>query len=252
MNTTNIVIIAAGHGKRMKSDRPKPLVELGGKPMVQHILDAISASGTCNNPVVVVSADNIDLFKDAISSDCQFAVQEKQLGTGHAVQTACSLLDKTKPTIVLNGDHPMISAEMIKTLVDQHTKYEATVTLGVVTVPSFDDWYVAFKNWGRIVRSDSGKVQRIMEAKDATLEQLDIKEVNPSYFCFKSDWMCSRLAQVDNNNAQEEYYLTDLVKMAVAEGQTIASSSVTPKEGIGVNTPEHRQMAEDILNARKS
>ncbi len=244
--------MAAGHGTRMKSDRPKPLVELGGKPMVQHILDAVAASGVCDSPVVVVSIDNSNLFKETLGEHYQFAMQKEQLGTGHAVQTACPLLDKTKPTIVLNGDHPMISSEMIQRLIAKHAQYNAAVTLGVVTVPSFDNWYSAFESWGRILRNDQGRVTQIKEAKDATPEQLEIKEVNPSYFCFDSTWMCNRLTQVDNNNAQEEYYLTDLVKMAVAEGQTIASSPVTPEEGIGVNTPEHRQMAEDILHTRKS
>jgi len=253
MNKVNIIVIAAGHGKRMNSDRPKPLVELGEKPMIQHILDAIAGSGICDSPVVVVSPDNIHLFKETIGDNPhQFAIQQDQLGTGHATQSACSLLDMGKPTIVLNGDSPMISSEMIQKILAQHVQYEAVVTLGVVTVPSFDGWYVAFKNWGRIVRDKDGKVQQIMEAKDATQEQLEIKEVNPTYFCFNSKWMCNRLQTVSNNNAQKEYYLTDLIKMAVAENQTVASSPVTPEEGIGVNTLEHRQMAEDILNARKS
>lgn len=243
--------MAAGHGKRMKADRPKPLVELGGKPMISHILEAVTTSGVCDKPTIVVSPDNIDLFREIIG-DQQFAVQEKQLGTGHAVQSACPILDKDKPTIVLNGDSPMISAEMIQKLLGQHTKYNATLTLGVVTVPGFDGWYDAFKGWGRIVRDNEGRVARIVEAKDATAEQLEIKEVNPSYFCFDGQWMCNRLTKLDNNNAQEEYYLTDLMKTAVAEGQTIASSPVTPEEGVGVNTPEHRQMAEEILAKRKS
>ena len=252
MNTANIVIMAAGHGKRMGADRPKPLVELEGKPMVQYILDAVKQSGVCEKPTIVVSSDNINLFKEIIGDSYQFAIQEKQLGTGHAVQSACPLIDKTKPTIVLNGDHPTISAEMLQNLVGQHVKYNAAVTIGVVTVPSFDDWYVAFENWGRITRNDKGRVTQIVEAKDATLEQLNICEVNPNYLCFDSGWMCNRLTKVTNDNAQEEYYLTDLIKMAVAEEQTIASSPVSPEEGVGVNTPEQLEIAKKIITEQKS
>lgn len=244
--------MAAGHGKRMGADRPKPLVEVIGKPMVQYILDAVAESRLCDTPILVVSPDNIDLFKEVVGDHYQYVLQEEQLGTGHAARMACPVIDNTKPTIVLNGDHPTISARMLRGLIDQHTKYNATVTLGVVKVPNFSDWYTPFESWGRIIRNEEGRVTQIKEAKDATLEELEICEVNPNYFCFDGAWMCDRLANVDNKNTTGEYYLTTLVKMAVAEGQTIASSQVTPEEGVGVNTPEHRDVAEKILAKRQS
>jgi bifunctional UDP-N-acetylglucosamine pyrophosphorylase/glucosamine-1-phosphate N-acetyltransferase len=250
-NNVNIVIMAAGHGKRMNADRPKPLVELGGKPMVQHILDAIQSSGICENPIIVVSEDNKERFADILGSNHTFAIQKEQLGTGHAVKSACHLLDTGKPTIVLNGDHPMISAEMIQRLAENHTSSHAVITMGVVTVPHFDDWYNAFSGWGRVVCTDDGHIESIIEAKDATSEQLEIRDVNPTYFCLKTDWMIEHLERLNNNNAQQEYYLTDLVRMAVEEGEKIVSSPVTPEEGIGINTPEHREMAERILLAKK-
>ncbi len=239
--------MAAGHGKRMNADRPKPLVELGGKPMVQHILDAVQSSGICENPIIVVSQDNKAKFMEILGSDHVFAIQAEQLGTGHAVKCAGHLLDAEKPTIVLNGDHPMISAEMIQRLSDNHVASGAVITMGVVTVPHFDDWYNAFSGWGRVVCANDGHIERIIEAKDATPDQLEIREVNPTYFCLKTDWMIEHLERLDNDNAQEEYYLTDLVRMAVEEGEKIVSSPVTPEEGIGINTPEHREMAERIL-----
>jgi len=249
-NQVNIVIMAAGHGKRMNADRPKPLVELGGKPMVQHILDAIQLSGTCDNPVVVVSEDNKEKFVDILGSRHTYAIQKEQLGTGHAVKSACYLLDIEKPTIVLNGDHPMISAEMIQRLFENYISSHAVITIGVVTVPNFDDWYSAFSGWGRIVYKSDNSIERIVEAKDATPEQLEIRDVNPTYFCLKTDWMMKHLEQLDNHNAQQEYYLTDLVRMAGEEGQKIISSPVTPEEGIGINTPEHHEMAGQILSAK--
>jgi bifunctional UDP-N-acetylglucosamine pyrophosphorylase/glucosamine-1-phosphate N-acetyltransferase len=246
-NMVNIVIMAAGHGKRMNADRPKPLVALGGKPMVQYILDAVQKSGVCENPILVVSQDNKETFIEILGSGHTFAVQKEQLGTGHAVKSACHLLDRTKPTIVLNGDHPMISAEMIQQLTEDHISADAVITMGVVTVPHFDDWYSAFSAWGRVVCTNDGHIEKIIEAKDATPEQLKIRDVNPTYFCLKTDWMMEHLERLNNNNAQQEYYLTDLVRMAVEQGQKIVSSPVTPEEGIGINTPEHREMAERIL-----
>lgn len=243
--------MAAGHGKRMNSDRPKPLVEVEGKPMVQYILDAITESKLCDDPILVVSSDNIDTFKETIGESHTFAIQEEQLGTGHAVLSACGVIDKEKPTVVLNGDHPTISADMLRKLVEKHTAYNAILTLGVVTVPNFDDWYSAFSSWGRIVRNNDKKVTRIAEAKDSTPEQLEIREVNPNYMCLDSVWMCERLSHLDNHNAQKEYYLTDLVKIAVTESQIIASSPVTPEEGVGVNTPEQLIIAENVLRNRK-
>lgn len=243
--------MAAGHGKRMNADRPKPLLEVAGKPMIQYILEAVQESGICENPIIVVSPDNIDFFKEIIGESYQFAIQEQQLGTAHAVKSACHLLDLKKPTIVLNGDHPTISANMLLRLLKEHDSKKATITLGVVTVPSYGDWYTPFESWGRIIRDTNGNIQQIIEVKDSSVDQLNIKEVNPNYFCFDTRWMCDRLPSIDNNNIAGEYYLTKFVSIAVLEGQIVTSSPITPEEGIGVNTPEHRDIAERILLGKK-
>jgi len=111
-------------------------------------------------------------------------------------------------------------------------------------VPNFNDWYQFFYDFGRIVRGKQGNIKEIIEKKDASPGQLDIKEVNPAYFCFQAGWLWENLAKIKNDNAQGEYYLTDLAKIAIDEGLRIDSIDINPKEAIGINTPEQLKLAE--------
>lgn len=251
MDKAQIIIMAGGQGKRMQSDIPKPLVPLLDKPMIQYTLDAIRASGLCARPIVVVHPTTQQLFQETIGTDVRYAIQENPLGTGHAVMSAQSLLEKNIPTIVLNADHPTITALMLKTLYATHMNQQATITMGVVTVPHFDDWYQGFASWGRVmIDPQTHMVTRIVEAKDASEEELLVRTVNPSYFCFDTSWLCEHVQHLDNTNAQQEYYITDLIAMAMRQGNMIASSPVTPEEGAGINTPEQKQLVEQLLAQR--
>lgn len=248
MQKVQVIIMAGGQGKRMQSDIPKPLVPIQGKPMVQYTIDAIRALGLCDRPILVVAGTTQKLFQETLGNDIQYAIQENPLGTGHAVMSAQHMLDKNIPTMVLNGDHPTITASMLRRLFDAHIVQSATITMGVVTVPHFDDWYQGFASWGRvIIDPQTQTVTRIVEAKDATEQELLVRTVNPSYFCFDTSWLCENLNQLDNANAQKEYYITDLIAMAMRQGKTIASSPVTPEEGAGINTPEQKLLVEKLL-----
>ena len=243
---TEIIILAGGLGKRMQTELPKVLNELHGKPLVSHVLASVAASGTCDNPVIVVGKKR-EMVIQALGPDYRYAVQEEQLGTGHAVLCAREALGgSTKPVVVLYGDMPYVSADTIRTIATQHAESGAKLTMATVTVPDFEGWRAGFYDFGRIVRDASGKILRSVEKKDATEEELAIKEVNPCYFSFDSVWLWKHLAEIRNANAQGEYYLTDLVKMAVAEGVPIASVSIDPKEALGVNTREHLELLHTI------
>lgn len=242
---TQIIILAAGHGKRMQSDLPKALTPLHGKPFIVHVLDTIKASGMCDDPIIVIGQKG-DQVREVIGSGYQYAVQQEQLGTGHAVMSAETMARDADTIIVLYADHPLISKETIQNIAATHAKYHATITMATAIVPDFEDWRSAFLSFGRFIRDENGTVTKIVEAKDASAEEKEIKEVNPAYMCFDAAWMWEHLHALKNENAQGEYYLTDLVGLAFDEHRIIASISIDPKEALGVNTKEQLDLLQSL------
>ncbi|MDA0208272.1 MAG: NTP transferase domain-containing protein [bacterium] len=248
MSDTRILVLAAGKGKRMRADIPKPLVEIAGRPMVDHLLDSIHASEIDETPVLIVAPDSVEHFRNLCSEQrCEFALQQEQLGTGHAVSSAEDIARDAKTVIVLYGDHPFISSELMRSLKHMHDEQGAVISMITTEVPSFDGDYEGFKNWGRIIRDDAGRIIAIREAKDASNDEREIKEVNPSLFAFDGEWLWEHLPTIQNKNASGEYYLTDLVAMAIEEGEDVASTTAKPMEVIGVNTPEELARAEEFF-----
>lgn len=230
----------------MKSDKPKVLTLVGGKPILAHLLDAVIASGIDPRPVVVVGYKADDVRK--VTGDrCVYAEQTEQLGTGHAVTSAKEAVGDAQTVVVLYGDHPFIKAQTLRALAARHAERGNTVTLMTATVPSFDGWYAAFERWGRILRGADGHITSIREYKDAGTPERAMREVNPALFCFDAAWLWPHLKALRNENAQKEYYLTDLVAAALASGGKISSIPVDPEEVIGINTPEERDVAERLL-----
>ena len=244
-----IVILAAGKGTRMKQDIPKALTPVGGKPILRHLLESIEASGLESNPVIVIGKDSPKLG-EMIGMSCSHAIQEEQLGTGHAVRCAREFVTDADALIVLYGDHPFLSSSTLQRIASTHSDLAAHVTMATTTLPSTGGWYQAFEKWGRILRDVSGRVIGNRQFKDASDEEKQILERDPALFCFKTDWLWEKLSQLKNENAQGEYYLTDLVAMAFAEGIEIPTVSIPPEEAIGINTPEEREIAEQILLKR--
>jgi bifunctional UDP-N-acetylglucosamine pyrophosphorylase / glucosamine-1-phosphate N-acetyltransferase len=240
----NIVILAAGQGSRMKAEVPKVLVPIKGKPMLEYLVKSVIKSGIDNNPIIVVSKDNNFVIKHALRKyNCQYAIQNKQLGTGHALSCVKKLVDKKKGHLIsFYGDHPFVSANTIKNLAAGH---EGAITIMTVKLPNFNGWYNGFYHWGRIARNN-GRVKAIMEFKDATEEIRKITEVNPGFYCFENKWLWKNINKLKNENAQKEFYITDLVKMAFEQDQVINSCEIEPEEAIGINTKEELDRAEKL------
>ncbi len=243
-----VVILAAGKGTRMKQNIPKALTPVAGKPILQYLFESIIKTGF-GLPIVVTSSDNPRLC-DVFGGKCDYAIQKEQLGTGHALSVAKEKIGEAEVVVVLYGDHPFISTKALTELVKKHTTEKNAITMMTTTVPFFDGWYSAFLSWGRIVRNQNGTIEVIREYKDASEEERSIKELNPSLFCFEKKWLWSHIDQLKNTNVQQEYYLTDLVEMAIKEGSQVSTSSLVPEEAIGINTPEDRIRAEQIIEEK--
>lgn len=241
-NNVAVLILAAGEGKRMKSDLPKVMHELKGKPMIDFAVKAVENSGITSKPLLVVSAKN-KLIQDYLKGRAEYVVQREQLGTGHAVAVTEDWFkeenkEEIKNIVVLYGDMPFISSESIKRLLGEHEKTRNVLTLMTTTVPNYDGENSKFKEFGKIVRDSKGKIEKIVELKDANELEKNILEVNTGFFCFDAAWLWSHLKMLRNNNAQGEYYLTDLVQLAIKGGYPISSVAINSSEAVGVNTKD--------------
>ncbi|RJQ28457.1 hypothetical protein C4571_03740 [Candidatus Parcubacteria bacterium] len=248
---TRVVVLAAGKGTRMNSHLQKVLLPFKGKPMIQRLVDAIVASGIDPRPLIIVGQQREEVQK-TLGNQCEYVVQEEQLGTGHAVRCAeKALKGKADAIIVLYGDHPFVKAETVKKLYDLHKKQGCPLTMMTTEVEDFKEWRAPFYDFGRVIRDEKGMIRKVMERKDASPEELEIREVNPAFLCFDAEWLWQNLTKLRNNNAKKEYYLTDLVQIAIDEGACIASMNIDPAESIGVNTPEHLSVAKEILSPER-
>lgn len=249
MLNCRVAILAAGKGTRMKQNLPKALTPVGGKPILQYLIQSIEDSQVDGVPLVVTGPEGTR-FCDCFNKECEYVMQKEQLGTGHAVKTTKEAVGEAEALIVLYGDHPFISAESLRRLAERHGTRGNTITMMTVIVPNYGGWYQSFEHWGRIKRGDDGHIVGIKEYKDATDEERNIKEVNPALFCFETKWLWENIEKLQNSNAQGEYYLTDLVAMAVTQGQPISSLDISPEEAIGINSPQEREVAEQVLRQR--
>lgn len=246
--TFRFIILAAGKGSRMKQDLPKALTPIGGKPILQYLYESISDSNVDGAPVVVMAPDQPKLC-EGWNGSCDYVIQQDQLGTGHAVNACREAVTDADAIIVLYGDHPFISAETLQRLAELHTHSEGVLSIMTTNVSSFDEW-PNYYHWGRIVRDKNKQIMAIREYKDSMESELAITEVNPALYCFDTKWLWESIGQIKNYNAKGEYYLTDLVELAVAQGHNIASLSIPPEEAVGINTQEERVIAEKLLLQR--
>lgn len=240
-----VIILAAGKGTRMKSELPKVLIPLKGKPMIEHLVASVIESQVTDRPVVIVSPGSQDLIKAALSNyDLEYVIQEEPLGTGHAVACARGVVaDKADNVIVFNGDSPFLNSDSIKRLAENH---RSVFTMMTTKLPDFLQWRQNYYHWGRIVRNEEGDVERIVEFRDATDEEKAITEVNPTLFCFNSDWLWENIPLLHDNNANNEYYITDLVNVAFSENHRIGTLLIEPREAMGINSQEELKVAESL------
>ena len=222
----NVVILAAGMGKRMQSDLPKVLHALAGKPLLSHVIDTarqLSPSRCC----VVYGHGGDKVPTQLAADDLQFVLQEPQLGTGHAVMQAVSKLNEDQPTLVLYGDVPLTTVATLRTL----TAKAGNDKLAILTIPMDDP-----TGYGRIVR-EQNKIIRIVEQKDATDLERQIREVNTGIMVAPTRQLKDWLSRLSNHNAQGEYYLTDIIALAVNDNVIIESAQPSHAwETLGVNS----------------
>ncbi|MBQ5419020.1 MAG: NTP transferase domain-containing protein, partial [Selenomonas sp.] len=239
------VILAAGKGTRMKSKLPKVLHKAAGKSMVQHVIDAAKAAGAKRN--IVVTGFGGDMVREALGNQAEFAEQKEQLGTGHAVlQTADLLKDEQGTVMVLCGDTPLLTGDLLKKLYESHVEAQAKATVLTAIMPDAT-------GYGRIIRANDGSVLKIVEHKDATEEERQVREVNSGIYCFDARALFESLSKVTNDNAQGEYYLPDVLEILQKQGEKIWAVAADDYEStLGINSRQQLSGAEKILRRRKN
>ncbi|MGG2025203.1 bifunctional UDP-N-acetylglucosamine diphosphorylase/glucosamine-1-phosphate N-acetyltransferase GlmU [Gottfriedia sp. S16(2024)] len=240
MSNKYAIVLAAGKGTRMKSKLYKVLHPVCGKPMVQHVVDHVISVGVQN--IVTVVGHGAELVKTQIGDHSEYALQDEQLGTAHAViQAAPMLKDKEGTTLVICGDTPLISPETIQALFDEHERLQAKAT--ILTAHLEDS-----TGYGRIIRGENGSVLKIVEHKDASPEELTVQEINTGTYCFDNKALFEALNEVNNNNAQGEYYLPDVIEILKAKGEIVAAyKTANFDETLGVNDRYALSIAESIM-----
>lgn len=227
----------------MRSKYPKVLHKVGGKPMLQHVIDAATAAGA--DKKVIIVGHEAEMVEAMVGEQGTIALQAEQLGTGHAVmQTAEALQGFTGTALILCGDTPLLDGEELKKFCDAHKASGAAAT---VLTAIMDDPF----GYGRIIRDESGNVQGIVEQKDATDEQKAIKEINTGIYCMECPKMFDVLATLTNDNAQGEYYLTDVLQKLNAAGEKVGGVSTADSDMVmGINSRKQLSVAEGVMRQR--
>ncbi|MBQ8148730.1 MAG: NTP transferase domain-containing protein [Lachnospiraceae bacterium] len=246
MSHLKAVILAAGKGTRMKSDLPKVLHEIDGKTMVEYVIDAAREAGA--EDICLVVGHKAELVKERVGTGVTYALQEEQLGTGHAVKCAMDFIGTDGDTMILCGDTPIITGATLQELLTYHKQNEMKVT---VLSTLLED----ATGYGRIVRNEAGDFLKIVEQKDATPEEQAIREINSGMYVFRSADLTGSLMKITNQNAQNEYYLTDTIEILNRENagnQVVVGAMATNRvdETRGVNTVEQLAEAAEILRKR--
>ncbi|HEX7065161.1 MAG TPA: bifunctional UDP-N-acetylglucosamine diphosphorylase/glucosamine-1-phosphate N-acetyltransferase GlmU [Bacillales bacterium] len=237
------VILAAGEGTRMKSKLYKILHPVCGKPMVQHVVDEASKSGM--NRIVTVIGRGADAVRNQLGTIVEYTKQEEQLGTAHAVMQAEPLLAKEDgTTVVLYGDTPLITQDTIEALIADH---EASGAKATILTSIVDDPF----GYGRVIRQEDGSVGRVVEEKDASAEEKQINEINTGIYCFDNQELFKALKKVNNDNAQGEYYLPDVVEILKSQGESVRAFRTDDfTETLGVNDRVQLARAEKVMQQR--
>jgi len=242
-----VIIMAAGKGTRMKSDLPKVLHHANGRPLIEYVLD----TSLCLEPdkIVLIVGHQAELLKEAASGyPVTTALQEPQLGTGHAVmQAEAHLSDFNGEVLILSGDAPLVDSGTLHDLIAFHRFRDAAAT---VLTAELDEP----AGYGRVIREkNSDSVLKIVEQKDASEKELAEREINSGVYVFNARLLFQALRQINTNNAQKEYYLTDVFSICCKSGNRVcAFRTDNPEEILGINTPEQLLEAERVLLQRRT
>lgn len=241
------IILAAGKGTRMKSDTPKVLHEIFNKTLLGYVIDAVNDTNIADENYVIVGhqAERVEEYVKSNYDNAKTILQSEQLGTGHAVSMACPYLeDFDGEVIILCGDTPLITSDTLKTFIEGHRKLNSDITVmsAVFNNPT---------NYGRIVRNTDGTLNSIVEEKDATVEQKAIKEINAGIYCLNWTKVKDAFSQLKTNNAQGEYYLTDIIQWGNENGLNVNAHILERNEEIyGINSKLNLAEATKIMNQR--
>ena len=237
------IVMAAGKGTRMKSKKSKLVHKIYGKEIIRRSVENVKRSGV--NEVITVVGYQKEQIEEVLGDSVKYAIQEVQLGTGHAVMQAAKLLEgKTGKVLILNGDHPIMRPETLKNLVDESNKRGESATI----LTMVHDGVIPY---GKIIHDTDGKIKEIVEHKDCNEEQVQIKEVNLGMYCFDIQELLKALKNLTNDNAQNEYYLTDVIKIMYDKGLKTGSIVVSDNaEVLGVNDRMDLQVLTKALQIR--
>ncbi len=243
MTNTYAVVLAAGKGTRMKSSLYKVLHPVCGKPMVEHVIENMERVGV--EKIVTIVGHGAETVQSELGSRSEYALQEEQLGTAHAVLQAKETLSELPgTTIVVCGDTPLITSETMQELLNHHhsTNAKATILTAIADNPT---------GYGRIIRNQDGNVKYIVEQKDASPEEQQVQEINSGTYCFDNKALFSALKQVKNENSQGEYYLPDVIEILQKEGEIISAYAANDfNETLGINDRVALAQAEKIMRER--
>ena len=237
------IILAAGEGKRMNSNTPKVLHKVCGKEMINHVIDTMRSAGI-EMVDVVIGRGATEVKKGTEDRKINYSVQEEQLGTGHAVMCAKEFLGVNEGTVaIFVGDGPLITENTVREMLNYHEKgnFKATILTSNMEQPA---------KYGRIIRDENREVSKIVEFKDCTAQEVLVKEVNSGMYCFDIKELLNSLDKLNNNNAQKEYYLTDVIGILKSQGFKVGAFDVPVEEITAVNSKVELAEAEQIMRRR--
>lgn len=246
MTQKRAIVLAAGKGTRMKTDQPKVLVPALGVPMIEYVLDALRKAGVTE--IIIVVGYGGDQVRNALSKygDLIFAEQTEQRGTGHAVMICRdALANKEGPVFVIAGDNPLVQSETVTALFDEFEKRTSEGGTSCILGTIYKENPIGL---GRILRDEDGNFLDIVEEKDANDQQRRVKEVNMSYYVFDIKDMTGSFEALKTNNAQKEYYITDIPKILLQKGKKVfALPILKPMESLGINTMDDLKLVEEAM-----
>lgn len=243
MNKLKVIILAAGEGKRMKSKLPKVLHKVQGKTMIEHVIDEAEKSGA--EDICIVIGHGAEEVREALKNrKVKFALQEKQLGTGHAVMQAGDFIDEDSDIVVLYGDTPLITAQTIKKMLDFHRNQKNSISIISAKVDNP-------AGYGHIIRDEKGNFLKNVEHKDADDKEKFVNEINTGIYCFTGKALKKGLSLIKNDNVQGEYYLPDTLEIILKDGGRVnAMVADSTEEFYGVNSRVQLAEAEKIMRRR--
>jgi UDP-N-acetylglucosamine diphosphorylase/glucosamine-1-phosphate N-acetyltransferase len=244
MRPTIALILAAGKGTRMKSDLPKPIVPIKGKPIVQHLIDSFREAGV--KDIALIVGYKSDEVKKALGGNLTYIEQKEQRGTGHAVMQAATKIDwKRKDIFVFVGDSPLITSDTIRELLAYHHLTDADCTFLTA------DFKMRLP-YARVIKDREGNLIRCVEEKNASPQELEVTELLSSHFVFKADKLFKHLEEIAPDPDNGEYYLTDILDIFLKKGYKVETLHIDHyEELVGLNTPEDVEWAEKLFKQRK-